>query len=343
MSFLEQIAFSSKLYTHLSLEVYESEHYRLFITGEGAWDVCIKLSTLLNEIRPSTSCLVNFGVCGSIDSQFKTKEIFSIRTSYGHLEHPLFHSYHAESEKEQSIKNADCLSVLDRVNSPEQKKQLRCMAPLIDRELYSMAKVAGLFNIPWSAYKIVSDSIEEVANCQQIKSRAEDYSIALFEFFKDLNPEVQETASELSDLDQAIHTLQAHFYFTFNHLNQVKQLFKKIQKAKPDFLLIPFAKEMLEEKKNKQLSKKQLTRCLIDKLQTELNPWMQNWKNKFQQLTHPYQTESIHIENTENSARPRLKFSFSVSSTVEMKKNISLIEQFPFDHYQSLYEEGFDD
>jgi nucleoside phosphorylase len=59
-------------------------------------------------------------------------------------------------------------------------------AQIVDRELWATANICKSFNLPCTAYKLISDQAGDQTNQEAIRQQAQEYSLHLFDFYKKL-------------------------------------------------------------------------------------------------------------------------------------------------------------
>lgn len=269
----------------------------LLITGEGLWDSLTKTMMTLHYFDKQSlkvQCILNLGIAGSLRLGHKKFETYQIRTCYAllNVEKPEFHSYSTNNIlTTQNLPLLDCLSSHYRTITTADKVPLAPFANIIDRELWSIAKAATCFNIPWNSIKVISDEISEENKCDLIQEQAHEYSKILYHTWKNSFTQ-KETATSQDDfpfLNVLLPTLQNYqIHLTFSQRHQVQDLIRRLllqENISIETLLeeVPFS--MWESKRPKDNSqsfiqwlKLRLTPQL-GKFATNISKWLKIWQN----------------------------------------------------------------
>ncbi len=209
-------------------QLYYNEKIALLICGEGLYSALEKtLGALwfLEQINFKTTTVVNLGLVrrltSGLDESLYKEAIISIRNVFAsESSTPLYHSY-------QSADVAacyDCLSFSQRVVSTQISDELSPIAPLLDRELWGVARACYGKKLKWFSYKLISDLGHEEHFCDTVFARAEELSTRLFEFYQAIPtgvPSDGPVPRKESWHEKVFESPQ--FHWTYSHL----QLFEK--------------------------------------------------------------------------------------------------------------------
>ena len=173
-AFIQQL--SLKRLSEEVLELYANDEVILLVCGEGIYASLERVSAVLGKY-PKITEVINYGICGILnESKAELDHIYSIKSVYAMDEHgPVFQSYHSD-------KGLDCLTYHDRVTTSEVAAKLKPFAPLVDRELWAVARACSLHKIPFKSYKLTSD-IAGTAECMDIKNKSDIYAQKLLEHY----------------------------------------------------------------------------------------------------------------------------------------------------------------
>jgi len=286
-AFLKSIPFKQKVLPHnLQLTYFESfdesieSPKGLLIIQEGPWRAYSSLIKFLSYAEMQSLKIQeirNFGIVGStsLAPQFEMDSIHEIRSSYCFLnpEFPEFQSYHSSVK---SPKMVDCLTVFKRITNTEEKKSYLPFAPLIDRELWGVAKAAKEFHIPWRSIKCISDILDDQTNCQLITENAAHFSQLLFDHNKTL--EINNTSPAYkTNLNPIPFFHQMGFHFTFYQQNTLLNLLKS--RSLDSITQSDFFHDLLLKK---NLAPKQKTKLLLEHLEDLTFPEMRSISKKIQ-------------------------------------------------------------
>lgn len=310
----------------------------LLITGEGLWDSITSTMHALHLLKSANidiSKLINLGVVGSLRPELKKFDLFSIRTSYGYSGENQceFHSYSAPDLSSTNIGVVgDCLSSYKRLNTAEEKKSVTPFAHVVDRELWSIAKVASLYAIPWYSLKLVSDEYREENVCQLVQNLAHEFSSRLYESCKTLmekinQPLLNTSTNEMSIKHQQILNFlhEKSLYLTFSQKQQVFDYFERVIQQEQIstaelFSIIPFQNWG-------DFRPKEKSQMLIQWLKLRLTPHLgshttniQNWITRMQAGN-----KNLHLNLVDQSEALEVKF--KSYSEEDWKKYLSILEK----------------
>lgn len=160
--------------------VFQSEKELLLLCGEGLDAAEERLSTLLGAFGKDISLVLNFGIAGSLSDSLTPGEIYPIRAAYREPE-----AAQALPDFRSADPNAliDCISAQRRVLTLAYAKRLAPFAPIVDRELWAIASLCADYNLPFLAYKLISDRAGVDTSALDFKRRARQFSEQLFDFY----------------------------------------------------------------------------------------------------------------------------------------------------------------
>lgn len=159
---------------------YETEERSLLLCGEGLPAAHARVSAVLNAFGETLSLVLNLGIAGSLSDSLTAGEIYPIRAVYREPEGgqalPSFRS----ADPNALI---DCISAQRRVLTLAYAKRLAPFAPIVDRELWAIASLCADYNLPFFAYKLISDRAGVDTSALDFKRRARQFSEQLFDFY----------------------------------------------------------------------------------------------------------------------------------------------------------------
>ena len=163
---------------------YRDDSEFLLLTGEGIQMTTIRLSAVCTYYGNKIKRIINFGIAGSLSDALQPNQIYGINRVHheliGHKGFPSFQCMETHSK-------IDCITALERVTSDTYVKRISGHAQLVDRELWGIGSVAEAFNIPFKSYKLISDIAGDTTDTAEIVNRADEYSLHLFDFYKNLS------------------------------------------------------------------------------------------------------------------------------------------------------------
>jgi hypothetical protein len=326
---------------HVKNLYFDGKNY-LLITGEGLWDALTSTMQSLGTLNtknapPITVC--NLGVAGALRASIKKFSLFSINTSYAFSsqDNPEFHSYTSTSASNLLVESADCVSSYKRNTSIEEKNLLSPFAPLVDRELWSIAKAATSYNTNWSALKIVSDELSEENSCQLIQNLSQEFSSRLYETWRSLEPSLLDTKKVLNpEVDANQHLLevlhQQSLYLTFSQKHQIFDLVARILKQENVSLEqlvkeVPFDNWLKSRPKDK-------SHLLVQWLRLRLTPQLGTHAAQIQQWMRNIhlQNKNLQISTIDDFEAIEIKFrSFNTQDWKEILSTLNSIQRQEFD------------
>ncbi len=211
-SFLKELSFKSHPQFN---DLYLGSEAALIITGEGYFNVITSLSRALGILGDEISSIVNLGICAAFDEGIEAGEVHPIRTIYGQDEFKSFQTQNTQAR-------LDIITAKERVLNLELAQNLKCFAPLADREAWAVGFVAKQAGLPIYCYKLISDHVSDAPICEYIKELALDYSSDLLRFYLNLsNPKREEAIENPFMCDD-------NFYFTVSMEREVTNLIKQL-------------------------------------------------------------------------------------------------------------------
>ena len=155
----------------------------LLVTGEGMAATFTHGLAVLSHFGQSgdhsiISEIINMGVAGSLKKDIEIGKIVSIRN--------VLHEEDLQTYPADKNSTCDCITALNRVTDDDYAKRLALKASIVDRELWAVAHMAQIYNIPFRSWKLISDHAGSTTDTASIKKNAARFSEQLFTFFKTL-------------------------------------------------------------------------------------------------------------------------------------------------------------
>lgn len=285
-------------------KLYIGEDIIVQICGEGLYDSLFKLSETISKY-PIDS-IINIGIAGSLTKDLDVDSIISIKTVYAFNEkNPKFNSYSTSDTNS----DYDCISAELRALNKEYAEKLVPFAQVVDRELWSVGKVAKYYKIPFSSIKLISDYALEEVHCLDIKDKAREYSEKLLSHYLNTSP----STNESSEIDMKYPFEMSHYL-----KKKYEKLIKKLLMKSHDDAEHILSKSKLNEIAKMDIKDKDKAQLLISNLEEMLNPIEKIVRKKMDVLFKPLYENNIdlHID-------PKLEIrKFKVSKEINSQKNI---------------------
>jgi len=320
-------------YTFESLEVRgvsklyrETEGERLLlICGEGLWRASNQTTIVLSQF-PSITSITNMGVAGAFpDSKLKKNQVISIRTVYGEKQ---FHSYNSTESKS----SVDCISSFERALSETSNTTLAPFASMVDRELWGIAQAAKSFNIPFKAYKIVSDIIGTGANCFDIQNQAMEYSKKLLAFYIS-NQETVTLANKTK-----VTNLPKGFYFTDSQERLFTQTLNRIE-HKTGLTRSKILKACsVNEIKTSRMTDKRKTQKLLIELQKFLTPEISEVEAELLEKTKSLRSTKTQVSFPKKLESAEVKLTAKLENQDDVNQLSQKLSHFSWKELESLYD-----
>lgn len=306
-----------RLSTHKTLSgklsYYQSDDLLFLITGEGVQSTTEQVSAMCGHFYGKITEIMNFGIAGSLSETLQVGNIYPIRTSYGYAESRVqFKSFTSSSSS-----TIDCITSNNRILSDKDAHTLSCFAQVVDRELWAIASVAQLFNIPFSSYKLISDIAGDQTECFNIKHKAEEYSDKLYDYFAALETPISEEKNEADiELPKAFHVSVSQKRRIIQHLNALSV---KEKKSFQELIAEIDTDQIIE---NEPITKRR-TEHFIQALEAKLNPFEASFKHSLSVLVRPLEEIQCKVQFDKHFENDH----FQISMRIEHEKHIEKLKQ----------------
>ncbi len=281
--------------------LYKNRERFLLIHGEGSQITAEKLSAVCGAFKGEIHAVINLGVCGSLMNEFKIGSIYSIRTCYKEEE---FKSFSTSNKK-----GVDIISSKDRVKDLKKAKNLSFFAPLVDREAWAVGSVCHTLNIPFYAFKLVSDYSSSEDICQLVSSKSEEISDNLYEFYSKIKIDIKEDKIELP---------------VEGTVSQ-KRLFNSLLKKMELKGISP--NQNGDEFKNLEPKKRMAKRLEI--MEKELFPFENKLNERLSILTQGLKDSKIDVKFSKDFENPSLFISTKLDSQKDLERVIAALNALP--------------
>ncbi len=161
--------------------LYESSRELLLISGEGVNMALAKTAAICGAFPEGVNTLINFGIAGSLNAVLEIGKIYSVRIAFLEAEQSVANDIFYSADPTARY---DCISAQQRVMNKFYAARLAPLAHMVDREAWAVGYVSRLFNIPFSAFKLISDVPAEEVSLEKINHNIDEYSERLYQFYR---------------------------------------------------------------------------------------------------------------------------------------------------------------
>lgn len=291
----------------ITADLFSGENLMLLLTGEGPMEAAIKSALLLPK-HPFTE-VINLGIAGTLDDQFKVGEIHEVRSLYLIQDlKPSFKTFQA------SEKGLDCLTSFERILDKTKAEKLKGIGTLVDREAWGIAMTAKTHGIKFSSFKIISDVAGSLSACELVKDNAAVFAAALADF---LEAKLSNPKADSAD------ALKIHgFYFTFSTEHKFKTLLNKLsikENISEDEVKTSLPLKDLNERK---LLPKERTKLLMEEMENRIDPTKMILISKKNSWSLDFEKDGIKVQTDPLWESPVVTLSLEVSTDQELKAKL---------------------
>jgi len=316
--------------------LYKGRDHLLLITGEGIQNATTKVAAVFGAYANQIDALVNLGLAGALLDDCQVGNIYPVRTCYldrnGTMVFKSFDTSHTLDPEA-----LDCVSVHHRILDAEEGQRLGCFASLVDREAWAIGSVCMLFNAPFSSYKLISDRVGEhnINLTESARDRSQEYSDKLYSFYQNLNISIKDPSRIIQ------RPSEDDFYFTSSQRRRYDSLMKslliKCSSQEEIFSLIN-----LQEICHTELSRKQRTSQLLERLTDLLNPLNARVKEKLQHLSQPFRESGWRIGFDPHLQKESITIGANIHNKEELEKLIQALRALPYEELLAVLDGDID-
>ncbi|EQC51742.1 PF11140 domain protein [Bacteriovorax sp. DB6_IX] len=305
-------------------DLYISEEIAILLCSEGLLSSVSKLSFALGKLE-NCHDVINFGICGALESSIELGSIHRARTIYAENE---FKSY---SQNEHD--SIDLITAKSRALTSAQAEKLNVVAQLVDREAWGLAHVCKEYGVDFQAIKLVSDHITDAEICQLIKDQAEVYSDKLYDYYQ---RELNQNKEAQSEVAAKIFS-HPEFYFTVSQKRQFNNLLSALSQKEG------LNEEDLELDQFIQLDllPKQRAKLLCDWMTKRLYPFKSMVQEKLEELTSEMKTYGAEFKFDKNLEKSSYQFQVLIESEQAQNHMGDLLKKFPWDKFEKIMKGDF--
>lgn len=316
--------------------LYKADDHFVLITGEGLQNASERVSAVCGSFHKEVKGVVNLGIAGALDDSISVGEIYPVRVCYCERDGSMvFKSFPSASFEDSRAR--DCVSVNYRALDPESRTKLKNFASLVDCEAWAIASVCSLFDLPFKAYKLVSDRVGKQTGdlFESAKSQAQQYSKAIYHFF------CAQDEPRVRKADIATITLGEDFYLTTSQERRYRALIES--------LVIKLGSEEaiwkridLQKISSTKSTAKARTGVLLATLGDLLNPINSAIRNRLSDLTKPLVDAGWSIQFAEDYQDDSINLSARVSSAESLRRLIAALESVSLDDIREVLNGNID-
>ncbi len=308
----------------------------LLITGEGFEEAMSSLSYILGR-SPEIKRVINYGVCGLLRKELalKINDLVAIKSVYADSyqnKQMTFKSFQLSSHADKYF---DLVSTHERILDPKKADHLDNFAPLVDRELWSLAYTCQKRNVELESYKIISDYADGEI-CQQVKEEAEIWSDLLLRHFFQLCDTPSISVENPSYLDQFLNDEERDsFHITLSQERALERILQAHFIKGNNFQELKESIELnstIEEKKRP----KDKTKDILQKLTESLNPMEVRLKKNLKMVTFQLEKLGAQVKHDQDFDKEKLHLSTTLQSQEDFERLANALKDFPFEKWSSL-------
>lgn len=318
-AFLRQRQFRPRSFFFEGL--YENDAELLLLTGEGLQSTTERLAAVCGAFREEIVSVINLGIAGSLALHGLPGEIHPVRTVYGFRGGQVQFKTYTASDPGAQI---DCISADRRILQAADTGPLARFASLVDRELWAVAAVCALFNLPFRAFKMVSDRPGSGEICLDIREQAGYFSEQLLRNYEALSLPSAEIPAE----GEAI--LPEGFYLTTSQQRRLRTVLQhlKIKYAENDTQLL--AKAGLTAVLAAESNPKKRTALLLERLDNLLNPFNARLRARLDELCQPLAEANCRVQFSRDYEDDRLELTARIEHPRHLEKLRRALEAFDY-------------
>jgi hypothetical protein len=302
----------------LNESLYQFKDGLIYICNEGIYDVLSSLGYIINFYQVTQ--VINYGIAGTLNSDLSLNSICEIRTVYLEQEHAIeFKSFTLNNLAEY-----DCITSFSRVLDNAHAQKLKPIADIVDRELWSIAKVCKLYNKNLNAFKLISDLAGDKTDCFDLKSRALELSQKLYQHY--IKREII-----ISDISAP---KELPFNASQYQINQFNKLIKLIDQQTYTTILAKLD--------HIEASDKEKTNILLDEIKKILYPFKYKIINQIEKQLLPLKEAGFNTKYDQNLEKEKLALSLEVNSQKNITDAQNALSEFNYDEFLKIFQGEID-
>ncbi|MCO4753979.1 MAG: hypothetical protein KC478_05830 [Bacteriovoracaceae bacterium] len=304
--------------------LYVGENTLLLITGEGIYEVFAKLGLVLGQYPISRA--FNIGIAGSLSEKIELGKVYEVKTAYNFTQKVQFQSFTLS----ESAHAKDTITSSERVLTNESASELSNFAPIVDREVWAVAKTCAAAGVELRSYKLISDVAGEQTDCFDLKQKALEFSTTLLEFW--LGLEHNETPFD----DSISYPIQMSFTQKAKYQKLVDSL-----SLNTNFDHKTFATDFLNSLGDKY-SSKQKANLLLERMELGLNPVKLATKESFEKLSMPAKEIGATLLFDKNFEKKKFTLQMEINDQKNIENLSKLSEALNFSDFEKIWNGSID-
>lgn len=307
-----------------SSSLYESAERLLLISGEGIYEVFSRIGQILGKYPVEK--VVNLGIAGSLDPAIETGSFLSVRTVYCQSDQLQFQSFTLADPRAET----DLITSSKRVLDDEYAATLSCFAPVVDRELWALAKTCSSAGIALYSYKLISDQAGSATACFDLKAKALEFSTALLEGYLALDDDP--LLREESAIDYPVpmsFTQKARFRKTLSAL--------KISEGFDEDIFWKKTNRLIEGLDKEGAPQKQKANTLLELMELELNPIKKSVKENFEKLAAPAKSIGAKLLFDKNFEKKKFTLQMDINGQKNIENLVEVLKGLRFSDFENVW------
>jgi nucleoside phosphorylase len=297
-------------------DVWACPEFMLCLTGEGMDQAMTKIGLLIGA-HPEFKEVINLGVVGAVRDDVLIHQLVQVRTVYGE---DRFHSFELDGD-------TDLLTTAQRVLDPLMAKKLRAFAPVVDRELWAIARVCKEARINLRALKIISDKVEDQQKevCAVVKEQALFFSEQLLEAYLHLpQTQLEPIANQIQNISLFTNEF---FHFSLVQKRQLIRLLEQLDCNEEE--IADFSQTVIEMKKRP----KDRARILLEELNRRLSPLEAQIKEALQACAKRDRDLGIEVQYDSQLEDLTLQIKVQAENPNQWQQNLRALETLRLERY----------
>ena len=307
----------------ISQDIFQGENVFLLLTGEGPFEASTK--TALAISRYNIQSVLNAGIAGTLSDEFKIHDVVMVRSLY------LVNGHHTHFKTFQTHQDGvDCITSFDRILHKDSAQKLKGVGHIVDREAWGVAMAAKTAGIPFKAIKVISDHAGSIEACELIKDAAPVFSDILVQKIIEILNEKLPAKEDLPKFPG--------LHFTFSTGHRFNTLLNKIMIKDETSKEEAISRLGLEAITNNELTPKERTRRLLDKMDCLIDPVKSHMQQTTNTLTKRFKESGLNISFDQTWENPQVTISLEVSSDEELSNKIDSLKVLSIKPFSDLME-----
>lgn len=304
----------------LTPHLFKGDDLICLITGEGPFEASTATASILGKYQISE--VINIGIAGAISDDLKVEDFCPIRSIYLVIDgKPQFKSFKCGDM------GYDCISSFDRILDEKAAQVLSGVGHIVDREAWGVAHACKHHQVPFRAFKLISDKAGTLNACEVVKGEATEWSQKILGHLNKIL-HLQETPSASTSLEG--------FYFTFSSRHRFEDLLNKLSLRSNQTTADTLNTLPLDELRELKISPKDKAKKLMTLLEEKLDPLKAKLQRSLSDWKGPFEDKNIQIMTDPNLEETSVKIVLEIENNQQLAERITAIKQLDLSFYQKL-------